>query len=70
VDYVNEYRHARMWNQVGKLPFLQDTQQFLQRDEAQQVHWVRSHPERRKMNKMEFGLDEWGIYIAYCYASN
>ena len=70
VDYVNEYRHARMRNKVGKLPFLLAIQQYLQRDEEQQVRWVRSHPERRKTDKMEFNLDEWGIYIADCYASN
>ena len=51
VDYVNEYRHARMLNEVGKLPFHLAKQQYLQRDEAQQVRWVRSHPERRKMDK-------------------
>ena len=70
VDYVNKYRHARMRNEVGKLPFLLAIQQYLQRDEERQVRWVRSHPERRKLDKMEFDLDEWGIYIADCYASN
>jgi hypothetical protein len=70
VDYINEYRHARMRNEVGKLPFLLAIQQYLQRDAAQQVRWVRSHPERRKTDKMEYDLDEWGIYIADCYASN
>ena len=34
VDYVNEYRHARMKNEVGKLPFLLAIQQYLQRDAA------------------------------------
>jgi hypothetical protein len=33
VDSVNEYRHARMRNEVGKLPFLLAIQQYLQRDE-------------------------------------
>ena len=60
VDYINEYRHARMRNEVGKLPFLLAIQQYLQRDAAQQVRWVRSHPERRKTDKMEYDLDEWG----------
>ena len=27
-------------------------------------------PERRKPDKMEYDLDEWGIYLADCYASN
>ena len=53
-----------MRNEVGKLPFLPAIQQYLQRDAAQQVRWVRSHPERRKTDKMEYDLDEWGIYIA------
>ena len=53
VDYINEYRHARMRNEVGKLPFLLAIQQYLQRDAAQQVQWVRSHPERWKTDKME-----------------
>ena len=53
-----------------KMPFLLAIQQYLQRDAAQQVCGVRSHPERRKTNKIEFDLDEWGIYIADCYASN
>ena len=59
-----------MKNEVGKLPFLLAIQQYLQRDAAQQVRWVRSHPERRKSDNMEYDLDEWGIYIADCYASN
>ena len=58
VDYINEYRHARMRNEVGKLPFLLVIQQYLQRDAAQQVRWVRLHLERRKTDKMEFDLDE------------
>ena len=62
VDYINEYRHARMQNEVGKLPFLLAIQQYLQRDAVQQVRWVRLHPERRKTDKMEYDLDEWGIY--------
>ena len=70
VDYVNAHRHTRMRNEVGNLPFLLAIQQYLQRDDAQQVRWVRSHPERRKMDKQEFDLDEWGIYKADCYASN
>ena len=70
VNYVNAHRHTRMRNEVGKLPFLLAIQQYLQRDDAQQVRWVRSHPERRKTDKQEFDLDEWGIYIADCYASN
>jgi len=61
VDYVNAHRHTRMRNEVGKLPFLLAIQQYLQRDDAQQVRWVRSHPERRKTDKQEFDLDEWGI---------
>ena len=40
VDYINVYRHARMRNEVGKLPFLLAIQQYLQRDAAQQVRWV------------------------------
>ena len=64
VDYVNAHRHTRMRNEVGKLPFLLAIQRYLQRDDAQQVRWVRSHPERRKTDKQEFDLDEWGIYIA------
>ena len=59
-----------MRNEVGKLPFLLAIQQYLQRDAVQQVRWVRSHPERRKTDKMEYDLDEWGIFIADCYASN
>ena len=70
VEYIDEYRHARMRNEVEKLPFLLAIQQYLQRDAAQQVRWVRSHPERCKTDKMEFDLDEWGIYIADCYATN
>jgi len=70
VDYVNAHRHTRMRNEVGKLPFLLAIQQYLQRDDAQQVRWVQSHPERGKTDKQEFDLDEWGIYIADCYASN
>jgi hypothetical protein len=70
VDYINDYRHARMRNEVGKLPFLLAIQQYLQRDAAQQVRWVSSHPERRKTDKIENDLDEWGIYNADCYASN
>jgi hypothetical protein len=70
VDYVNEYRRARIRNEVWKLPLLLAIQQYLQRDEEQQVRWVRLHPERRKTDQMEFDLDEWGIYIADCYASN
>ena len=49
-----------MKNEVGKLPFLLAIQQYLQRDAAQQVRWVRSHPERQKSDKMEYDLDEWG----------
>jgi hypothetical protein len=30
VDYINEYRHARMRNEVRKLPFLLAIQQYLQ----------------------------------------
>jgi hypothetical protein len=48
VEYINEHRHTRLRNDVGKLPFLLATQQYIQRDAAQQVRWVRSHPERRK----------------------
>ena len=70
VDYINEHRHTRLRNEVGKLPFLIATQQYLQRDAAQQVRWVRSHPERRKPEQKDYDLDEWGIYIADCYASN
>ena len=70
VDYINEHRHSRLRNEVGKLPFFRATQQYLQRDAAQQVLWVRSHPERRKPEQKDYGLDEWGIYIADCYASN
>ena len=58
VDYVNEFRHARMRNEVGKLPLLLAIQQYLQRDAAQQVLWVRLHPERWKTDKMKFDLDE------------
>ena len=59
-----------MRNEVGKLSFLLAMQQYLQRDAAQQVRGVRSHPERRKPEKKDYDLDEWGIYIANCYASN
>jgi hypothetical protein len=59
-----------MQNEVGKLPFLLAIHQYLQQDDAQQVRWVRSHPERRKTDEQVFDLDEWGIYIADCYASN
>ena len=45
-------------------------QQYLQKDAEQQVRWVRSHPERRKLDKQDYELDEWGIYIADCYASS
>ena len=30
VEYINEYRHARMRNEVGKLPFLLAIQHYLQ----------------------------------------
>jgi hypothetical protein len=70
VDYVNEHRHARMGNEVGKLPFFLTIQQYVQQDDAQQVRWVQSHPERRKTDMQDFDIDEWGIYIADCYASN
>ena len=40
VDYINEHRHSRLRNEVGKLPFLLVTQQYLQQDAAQQVRWV------------------------------
>ena len=70
VDYINEHRHSWVRNEVGKLPFLLAMQQYLQRDAEQQVRWVRSHPERRKPEKIDYELDEWGTYIANCYASN
>ena len=70
VDYINEHRHSRVRNEVGELPFLLATQQYLQRDAEQQMRWVRSHPEKRKQEKKDHELDEWGIYIADCYASN
>ena len=35
VDYVNDYRHTRMRNEVGKLPFLLAIQQYLRQNEAQ-----------------------------------
>ena len=59
-----------MRNEVGKLTFLLAIQQYFRQNEAQEVCWVRSHSERRKLNKMEYDLDEWGIYLADCYASN
>jgi hypothetical protein len=59
-----------MRNEVGKPPFLLAIQQYLQRDDAQQVRWVRCHSEGCKTDKQEFDLDEWGLYIADCYASN
>ena len=59
-----------MRNEVGKLPFLLAIQKYLRQNEAQEIRWVRSHPERRKPDKMEYDLDEWGIYPADCYASN
>ena len=61
VDYINEHRHSRVRNEVGKLPFLLATQQYLQRDAAQQVWWLRSHPERCKPEKKDYDLDESGI---------
>jgi hypothetical protein len=70
VDYVNDYHHTQMRNEVGKLPFLLAIQKYLRQNEAQAIHWVQSHPERRKPDKMEYDLDEWGIYLADCYASN
>jgi hypothetical protein len=70
VDYINAHRHSRVRNEVGKLPFLLAIQQYLQKDAEQQVRWVRSHPERRKHDKQDYDLDEWGIYIADCHASN
>ena len=33
------------------------------------IQWVRSHPERRKEME-EYDLDDWGIYMADCFASN
>ena len=53
VDYINEHRHTQVRYEVGKLPFLLATQQYLQRDAEQQVRWVRSHPERRKPEKRD-----------------
>ena len=70
VDYVNDYQHTRMRNEVGELPFLLAIQQYLRQNEAQEIRWVRSRPERCKPVKMEYDLDEWGIYLADCYASN
>ena len=60
VDYINEHRHSRLRNEVGKLPFLLATQQYLQRDAAQQFRWVRSHPEQCKPEQKDYDLDEWG----------
>ena len=45
------------------------TQQYLQRDTAQQVRWVRSQPERCEPEKKDDDLDECGIYNADCYVS-
>jgi hypothetical protein len=59
VDYVNEHRHARMRNEVRKLPFLLAIQQYLQQDDAQKVRWARFHLERRKIDKQDFDPDEW-----------
>jgi hypothetical protein len=59
VDYVNDYRHTRMWNEVDKLPFLLAIQKYLRQNESQEIRWVRSHPERRKPDEMEYDLDEW-----------
>ena len=69
VDYVNHYRYTRMRNEVGKLPFLMAIQHYMQEDPQLEIRWVRSHPERRKEME-EFDLDEWGIYVADCFASN
>ena len=54
-----------MRNEVGKLPFL-----LVIRSTSRYRSWVRSQPERRKMQEEDFTLDEWGIYKADCYASN
>ena len=35
VDYINEHCHSRLRNEVGNLPFLIATQQYLQRDAEQ-----------------------------------
>ena len=58
-----------MRNEVGKLPFLMAIQHYMQEDPQLEIRWVRSHPERRKGIE-DFDLDEWGIYVADCFASN
>ena len=37
VNYVNDYRHTRMRNEVGKLPFLLAIQQYLRQNEVQEI---------------------------------
>ena len=68
VDYVNKHRQTRLRNEVGKLPFLMAIQQYMQDADRLKLRWVKAHPEERK-GQMEFSLDDWGIYIADCYAS-
>jgi hypothetical protein len=40
VVYVNDYRHTRMRNEVGKLPFLLAIQKYLRQNETQEIRWV------------------------------
>jgi len=69
VDYVNNHRQTRLRNEVGKLPFLMAIQQYMQEADYLKLRWVQSHPERRK-DQADFTMDDWGIYVADCYASN
>ena len=68
VDYVNNHRQTRLRNEVGKLPFLMLIQQYMQEADWLKLRWVKAHPKERK-GQIMFSLDDWGIYIADCYAS-
>ena len=69
VDYVNNHRQTRLRNEVRKIPFFMVINQYMQEADWLKLRWVQSHPKRRK-EQAEFSRDDWGIYVADCYASN
>jgi hypothetical protein len=70
VDYLNNGVYTRIKNSPGKLPFLMAAQWYLQRENDPLVKWVESHPERREGHSPQhYSYQDWGIFIADCYAS-